>query len=161
MPYKSGVFLIYAGNRGFAMDFVLLTAFLSPFLPFLMKLGGKASEKVAEKFGEDAWNKAKAVWSKLHPSVETKEDLKVAAEQVASKPESEARKAVFQEELETLLKDNPDLAETIARILEENAPDGTPGNQIIQTVIGNQNQVLGQVTGGNILGNVQGDVTLN
>ncbi|MBW4472728.1 MAG: hypothetical protein KME27_23195 [Lyngbya sp. HA4199-MV5] len=143
------------------MDIVLLTAFLSPFLPFLIKLGGKASEKVAEKFGEDAWNKAKAVWSKLHPEVEAKEDMKVAAEQVAIKPESEARKAVFQEELETLLKDNPELAQAIAKILQEDAPDGTPGNQIIQTVTGNQNQVTGQVTGGNVLGNVQGNVTLN
>lgn len=78
------------------MDVALLTTFLSPFLPSLRKLGSKSSEKVAEKFGEDAWNKAKVAWSKLHPSVETREDLKVAAEQVASKPESEARKAVFQ-----------------------------------------------------------------
>ncbi|MGI0484341.1 hypothetical protein ACN4EK_02825 [Pantanalinema rosaneae CENA516] len=143
------------------MDVALLTAFLAPFLPFLMKLGSKASEKVAEKFGEDAWNKAKAVWSKLHPEIETKEDLKMAAEQVATKPDSKARKAVFQEELETLLKDNSDLATAIAQILQEDAPDGTSGNQIIQTVTGDQNQVLGQVTGGNVLGNVQGNVTLN
>ena len=143
------------------MDVALLTAFLSPFLPFLVKLGGKASEKVGEKFGEDAWNKAKAVWSKLDPKVEAKEDLKVAAEQVATKPESEARKAVFQEELGTLLKDNPNLAAAIAQILQEDAPDGTSGNQIIQTVTGDQNQVVGQVTGGNVLGNVQGSVTLN
>ncbi len=143
------------------MDIAVLSAFLVPFLPFLMKLGQKASEKAAENFGEDAWNKAKAVWSKLHPQLEAKEDMKVAAEQVATKPESEARKAVFKEELEILLKDNPDLAEAIAKILQENAPDGTPGNQIIQTVTGNQNQVIGQVTGGNVLGNVQGNVTLN
>lgn len=143
------------------MDIAILTAFLVPFLPFLMKLGQKASEKVAEKFGEDAWNKAKAVWAKLHPEVEAKEDMKVAAEQVATKPESEARKAVFQEELETLLKGNPDLAAAIAKILQEDAPDGTPGNQIIQSVTGNKNRLWGQVSGGNVLGDVQGNVTLN
>lgn len=143
------------------MDVALLTAFLSPFLPSLMKLGSKASEKVAEKFGEDAWNKAKVVWSKLHPEMEAKENLKIAAEQVAAKPESEGRKAFFQEELATLLKENPDLAQAIAKILQEDAPDGTPGNQIIQTVTGDQNLVVGQVTGGKILRDVNGNVTLN
>ncbi len=132
------------------MDVASLTVFLSPFLPFLIKLGGKASEKVAEKFGEDAWNKAKAVWSKLHPEVETKEDLKVAAEQVAAKPESEARKDVFQEELATLLKDKPELAAAIAKILQENDSNHKLSNQ--------SNQAIGQMSGGTAIGNVQGSV---
>lgn len=143
------------------MDAALLTAFLAPFLPFLIKFAEKASEKVGEKFGEDAWNKAKAVWSKLHPKVEAKEDLKLATEQVAAKPESNARKAVLQEELETLLKENPDLAVAITQILQEDAPDGTPGNQVIQTITGDQNRFTGQVTARNVLGDVQGNVTLN
>ena len=58
------------------MDIALLTKFLSPFLPFLMKLGEKASEKAAEKFGEDAWNKAKAIWAKLQFEVEAKADVR-------------------------------------------------------------------------------------
>jgi hypothetical protein len=142
------------------MDIAVLTAFLSPFLPFLIKLGEKAAETAAEKFGDDAWSKAKAIWSKLQPKVEAKEDAKVAAEQVAAKPESDARKAVLQEELETLLKENPDLTDAIAKIMQEDASDGTPGTQIIQNVAGNQNQAIGQVYGGNVLGNVQGNVTL-
>jgi hypothetical protein len=124
------------------MDVALLTAFLVPFLPFLMKFGEKASEKAGEKFGEGAWIKAMGIWSKLHPKLEVKDDARIAAEQVATKPESEARKAVFQEELDTLLKENSDLAKEIARILQEDVPDGTPGNQVIQNVISNQNQVF-------------------
>lgn len=54
-----------------------------------------------------------------------------------------------------------DLAAAIAKIWQEDAPEGTPGNQIIQTVTGNQNQVMGQVRSGNVLGNVQDDVMLN
>jgi transketolase len=142
------------------MDVITLTAFLSPFLPFLIKLGEKSAESAASKFGEDAWNKAKKVWRQLQPNVEAKQDAKVAAEQVAAKPESEARKAVFQEELETLLKEQPDLAKAIAQILNEDAPDGTSGTQIIQNVTGNQNQVIGQVFGGKVFGNVQGGVNL-
>ncbi len=132
------------------MDVASLTVFLSPFLPFFMKLGGKASEKVAEKFGEDAWNKAKAIWSKLHPAVETKKDLKAAVEQVAAKPESDDRKVVFQKELATLLKDNPELAAEIAKILQEDTSNSKPGNQ--------SNQTIGQFSGGTAIGNVQGSV---
>lgn len=55
--------------------------------------------------------------SKLEPAL--KGNAKIAAEQVAAKPESEACQAVFQEELETLLKENPDLAQAIAQIMAE------------------------------------------
>jgi hypothetical protein len=104
------------------MDIAVLTAFLAPFLPSLMKLGNKAAETAAGKFGEDAWNKAKAVWEKLYPKVEAKEEAKVAVQQVVAKPESEARQAVLREELETLLKENPDLAAAIAQVMESDSP---------------------------------------
>jgi hypothetical protein len=104
------------------MDIAVLTTFLAPFLPFLVKLGNKAAEAAAEKFGEDGWNKAKAVWEKLHPKVEAKEEAKLAVQQVVAKPESEARIAVLREELETLLKENPDLETAIAQIMESDSP---------------------------------------
>jgi len=53
------------------------------------------------------------------------------------------------------------LAEEIAQILATDAPDGTPGTQIIHHVTGNQNQVIGQVTGGKVFGSVQGNVTIS
>ena len=68
---------------------------------------------------------------------------------------------MLQEELESLLKENPDLAAVIAKIMEEDASDGTPSTQIVQHVTGNQNQVLGQVTGGKVFGNVAGNITFN
>lgn len=142
------------------MDVIALTAFLSPFLPFLIKFGEKSAETVGSKFGEEAWNTAKKIWDKLHPKIEAKDDAKIATEQLAAKPESEARKAVFQEELETLLKENPDLAEAIAQILQEK-PEATSGTQINQTTNNTKGQVIGQMTGGKAIGNidaVQGDV---
>jgi transketolase len=151
------------------MDPATLTAFLAPFLPALLNLGAKAAAGVATKAGEtagtklteNAFNKANAIWEKLFPKVEAKEDAKIAAEQVAAKPDSAARQAVLQEELESLLKENPDLAAAIAKIMEEDAPDGTSGTQIVQHVTGNQNQVIGQMTGGKVFGNVTGNITLN
>jgi hypothetical protein len=143
------------------MDITVLTALLSPCLPFLMKLGGKAAESASSKIGTDTWETAKKIWEKLHPKLETKNDARVAAEQVAAKPESEARKAVFQEELESLLKENPDLAKAIAQIMAESSPSGTYGLQINQMVTGNENQAIGQVTGGKVVGSVKGNVTIS
>jgi hypothetical protein len=147
------------------MDIAVLVAFLSPFLPHLLKLGGQAAETVtgvvSKEFGEAAWEKAQKIWQRLRPQVEAKDDLNVAASQVAAKPDSPARQAVFQEELAALLEENPDLRNAIAQIMQEDAADGTPSTQIIQTVTGDQNQVIGQMSGGTLFGNVTGNVTLN
>lgn len=112
------------------VDVIILTKFLSPFLPYLLKLGDKAASEAANKFGGEAWEKAKAIWSKLRPKVEAKEEAKVAVQQVAAKPESEARQLVLQEELETLLKHKPDLATVIAQIMESDAAAHSDGTDI-------------------------------
>ena len=150
------------------MNVVVLTRFLVPFLPYLVKLGKgageKATEVVAEKFGEAAWKKAQKVWEHLSPKVEEKEDLKMATERIAANPDSTTWQAVLQEGLEHLLNSNQDLAEAIAKILEDN-PEATPGTQINQNVDNTKGQVIGQMTGGKAIGNidfgsVQGDVNL-
>ena len=146
------------------MDIAVLTAFLSPFLPFLLKLGEKAAEKVTEtaagKFGEAAWGKAQTVWGKLSPKVGAKESAKEAVTDVAKNPEDEDLQAAFRVQLKKLLEQDEALAEDIATILQEDGLDGTPGVQIIQTVTGNRNQVIGQVTGGTVIRDVQGNVNL-
>jgi hypothetical protein len=126
-----------------------LTAFLSPILPYLLKLGDKSAESAAEKFGEDTWNKATTVWAKLRPNLSSKTDIKVAVEQVANKPDSEARQAVLKEELETLLRANPDLATEISEILQNNIPVNSNSVQITQNVKNTyMSQIIGQVNGG-------------
>jgi transketolase len=139
------------------MDVIALTGLLTPFLPFLIKFGENSAETAGKKFGEEAWNKAKKVWEKLHPKVEAKEDAKVAAEQLAAKPESKPRQAVFQEELETLLKENPDLAKAIAKIMDEGSPTAS-GTQITQTVENNEGLIIGQMTGGKAVGRIDGNI---
>ena len=146
------------------MDIKTLTSFLLPFIPYLLKLGNKAVEKttetVAEKFGENAWKKAQKIWSKLSPQLKQNSDFQDATDKVAAKPESDARQAVFHEELKELLEKNPDLAEVIFQIMNEDATDGTSGTKIIQSSIGNKNQVIGQVHGGKVVGNVEGNVNM-
>lgn len=147
------------------MDPATLTAFIAPFLPFLLKLGKtaaeKATESASEKFGEAAWQKAQSVWKALSPKVEAKEAANEAVTDVASNPEDEDSLAALRLQLKKLLVQDEHLAATIAKLLQDDAADGAPGLQIVQTVTGNQNQVIGQVTGGKVFGNVQGNVTFN
>lgn len=146
-----------------AMDIATLTAFISPFLPFLLKLGGKAAEKATEsaagKFGEASWSKAQAVWKKLSPKVEAKEAAKEAAIDVANAPEDEDLQVAFRVQLKKLLAQDEALVNAITQILQEDGPDGVSGTRIVQNVTGNRNQVIGQVTGGQVFGNVEGNVT--
>jgi hypothetical protein len=146
------------------MDIATLTAFLSPFLPFLLKLGGKAIDKSTEsaagKLGEAAFGKAQAVWGKLGPQVEAKEAAKEAAIDVAKNPEDGDLRVVLKVQLQKLLEQDEELGKAIDEIMREDAADGTAGERIVQNVTGNQNLVIGQVTGGNVIGNVDGDVSM-
>ena len=143
------------------MEPITLTAFLTPFLPFLLKLGDKAAETAAGKFGEDAWVKAKAVWEKLHPKVQAKEAAKEAITDLVDAPDDKDLQAALRVQLKKLLDSDAALAEAIDQILQADASDGTPGTQIVQRVTGNQNQVIGQVTGGKVFGNVTGNVKID
>jgi hypothetical protein len=146
------------------MEIVTLTAFLSPFLPSLLNLGGKAVIKATEsasgKFGEAAFAKAQAIWAKLSPKVEAKEAAKEAAIDVANSPEDKDSQAALRVQLKKLLEQDEELMKAIEQILKEDAPDETSGTQIMQNVTGNQNQVIGQVLGGKVIGNITGDVTM-
>ncbi|MEO1148849.1 MAG: hypothetical protein AAFY26_25065 [Cyanobacteria bacterium J06638_22] len=150
------------------MDPATLTAFLAPFLPTLMKFGGKLLDTAIKKSGETAGtqlteralNKASAVWEKLFPKVEAKEAAKEAAEDMAKAPDDADAQAALRLQLKKILEADPDLAAAIAQIMKEDAPDGTPGTQIVQHVTGNQNQVIGQVTGAKVIGSIKGNVNL-
>lgn len=142
------------------MDIALLVSFLTPCLPFLLKLGDKAAEKAAEKVGEDTWGKAKAIWAKLHPKVEIKEAAKEAAEDVAANPEDADSQAALRRQLTKILESDPALEAVIAQILEE-AETTTGNTQIKQAVNGNQNQVIGSMSGNaKAIGNVGGNATI-
>ncbi len=147
------------------MDVLVLTTFLAPCLPFLLeKVGAPALEGAATKLGEDTWEKAKAIWAKLRPKVESETAAKVAAEKLANKPDSPAWQEALQEELETIFRNDAALANSIADIFQ-GSQVASGGNQVQQTVKENRGQVIGQMFGGeakNIGGidSVQGDVNL-
>ena len=143
------------------MDPATLTAFIAPFLPFLLNLGKKAAETLTERgsqqFGDAAWQKAQRAWKLLSPKVEAKEAAKEVAVDVATNPEDEDSLAALRLQMRKILEKDESLATEIAQLLDADAPDGTPGMQIVQNVTGNKNQVIGQVSGGKVFGSIEGN----
>jgi hypothetical protein len=139
------------------MDIVAVTTLLSSFLPSLLKLGDKAVESVGSAVGKDGWETAKKIWEKIHPKVAENPPVLKAAKVVVEDPDDEDFKKVFQDKLQKLIEQNPDLIEAIAKILEESAPLA-PSVQINQTVANNEGQVIGQMTGGKAIGRIDGNI---
>ena len=146
------------------MEITALTAFLTPFLPFLLKLGKEATETAANsasnKFGEAAWQKAQVVWTALRPKIKARDNLEAVID-VAHNPEDEDYQAAFRVQLKKLLANDTALAEQLTKILQSDSLKNTPTTQIAQTVTGNQNQTIGQVSGGQFFGNVTGSVVIS
>ena len=97
----------------------ILTTFLSPFLPYLLKKGEQAADAAIERFGEAAWKRAQALWGKLRPKVEDKEAAREATEDVAAAPDDELARSALQLQLRKLVADDPDLAAELAELLED------------------------------------------
>lgn len=146
------------------MDHSALTAFISPFLPHLLNRGNNSADKIAETgaqtFGEATWAKAQAIWHQLHPKLEAKEAAREAATDVANHPEDRDLQIALRVQLKKLLEQDEALCNAISQILQADTPDIPPSTEIIQTVMGNRNQVIGQVSGGQVFGNITGNVTI-
>lgn len=101
------------------MDIEPLARFLTPCLPFLLKLDNKASEESVEKVGEDTRVKAQAIWAKLYPQVETREEARGAITDAATNPGYASSQVVLREQLAKILESDPKLATEISQMLEE------------------------------------------
>lgn len=111
------------------MDVAGLTAFLVPFLPFLLKAGEGAAEQASEQFGAETWSQANAIWSKLQPHVEAKAAAQEAVQDVAQNPEEDDLKIVLRVQLRKLLEQDPDLATAIAQMMPANLPSSPAAPQ--------------------------------
>ncbi len=102
----------------------ILTTFLAPFLPYLLKKGEQAADAAIQRFGEAAWKRAQALWGKLRPKVEDKEAAREATEDVAGAPDDELARSALQLQLRKLIADDPDLAGELAEMLEDSRRAG-------------------------------------
>ena len=101
------------------MNVVILTQFLAPFLPFLMNVGNKAAESAAEKFGENAWEKAKAIWDKLASKIEARESAKEAATDLSAAPDDKGLQTMLQVQLKKLLENDEKLTSELVQLMQE------------------------------------------
>ena len=96
-----------------------IVQFLSPFLPYLLKGGREAAKeaakKVGEMFSEDAWEKAKLLWSKLRDNKKIKEAAKVAS----NLPDDEDAHAALRLQLKLLLQNDDNLRRELAVVIEQ------------------------------------------
>jgi len=76
-----------------------LTAFLAPFLPYLVQAGVEAGQEAAKRLSshlaDDAWKQAQTLWGKLCPTVEARPAAQEAVEDVAADPQDEEAKVAL------------------------------------------------------------------
>jgi hypothetical protein len=98
------------------MEVAALTAFLAPFLPYLLQAGRTFAEEAAHDLGAGAWEHAKALWAKLAPKVSESPAAREAADDMASRPGDDRAKGALELQLEKLLAADPSLADEVARL---------------------------------------------
>ena len=129
----------------------LISSFLTPFLPHLLKLGEPVTEdagkKIGAKLGEETWNKAKQVWTKLSPKVVEKPLAQGAVAALAIDADDEDAKDALTKQIKKLLTTNPELADNLQQMLNNSAGTVQKVVSVTQTVTGNKNIVIGEASG--------------
>ncbi len=123
-----------------------LTAFLAPFLPYLLKAGEKAAEEAGKKLGEAAWERARALWEKLRPKVEARPAAQEAVQDLAAAPDDPDAQATLRQQLKKLLAEDPALAEEIARLWGEAQAAG-----VTVTAAGERSVAIGGDVSGSVI----------
>ncbi len=115
---------------------------IAPFMPFLIGLGQagakKLAEMTAEAGGKAAWDKAKALWTKINAYFGNDPEVQSAAKLLAAKPEDETRQTMLATVLGDALKDKPELAQEIFDLLG--------GQKVVQEVIAERSSWVENVT---------------
>lgn len=139
------------------MDVAQLTQFLLPCLPALLQSHGVTpAYSPNNKIDPGTWTQARQIWAKLQPSIEAKETAKEAVLDVVQNPQDADLQAAMRVQLKKILEQDPALADAIAAIFQTGARASSSAVHITQRVYGNHNQVIGQVSGGTIIGSMSG-----
>jgi CHAT domain len=136
------------------MEITTLTASIAPFLPFLLNLDDKTPESAA-------FSKAQAIWEILGSKVADKATTQESAIDLAKNPNDKDLQATLRVQLKKLLDQDAELSKAIQQILQDTTPAKTSGTRIEQNVTGNNNQVIGHLSGGHVFGNINGNVVIN
>jgi hypothetical protein len=126
-----------------------VSAYLLPFLPFLWDTGkgavDQATQGALQKFGADAWDKAKSLWHPLKTKVESRPALQEAVIDVVAEPIDEDLQAVLRTQLKKLFQEDPTFAQEMAELFAKVNVGGAnaSGNRSVA--------IKGNVSGSNIV----------
>lgn len=134
------------------MDVSLLSAFLAPFLPVLVRAGQELGEQAAGALTSEGFGFAKRIWARLRPSLEEKPAAQEAAADVAAAVDDQRALGALELQLEKLLAADAQLADDIEHLWAEAGKAGVVasgegavaigGNVTSSTVItGDQNTI--------------------
>jgi hypothetical protein len=104
------------------MEVAALTAFLAPFVPYLVKGGEKLATEVGQTLGREGLEHAKRLWAKLRAGVEDDASATAAAEKVAERPQDTRAQGALELALEDLLAADPALAHDVAELWSQVPP---------------------------------------
>lgn len=132
-----------------------LTAFLAPFLPYLLKAGGMAADKAADGLAGEAGRWAEALWVKLLPSVGARPAAGEAASDVAANPNDRLARSALELQFHKILADNAQLRQEVARRLEDATRAGIVGNVVVGGDVAADHGSIG------VIGTVGGDLRVS
>lgn len=98
------------------IDLTQLTAFLAPFLGFLLPAAKSFADASLDQAGRHAAQHAEALWERLWPKVSGRAAAEEAANDVALKPNDSRALASLELQLEKILLENPDIAREIEEL---------------------------------------------
>jgi len=98
------------------MDVGSLITFLAPCLGFLLDTGRAATERAADKLGDEIWDHARRLWARLGPAVEARPAAAEAACDLAAQPDDDGARAVLAWQLEKAIGADPSLARDLRRL---------------------------------------------
>ncbi len=117
-------------------------ATLAPYLPYVIKAGKAAGEKIAEGIGkaggEAAWEKAGAIWDKIKGHFSEKPELEHAAGLVAMQPDDPTYQKVLAKTLASYLETRTDLRQDLLDLLG--------GEKAVQKVLADKGSWVEDVT---------------
>jgi hypothetical protein len=104
----------------------IVTSFLAPAVPYMLKGRDQAWGEASKKMGADAWDLSKAIWRKLLDSFISKSDgeqskvylLKTVTD-LSNNPSDEDAQAAFRFQLKKIFKDDPELCSEVAKVIDD------------------------------------------
>jgi hypothetical protein len=105
------------------VDPVSLTAFLAPFMPYLLQSAASAAEEAGRAFGRDGWAAAQKLWGKLRGRFEDEPGTPDAASKaLADDPDDELARNAVAFKLREALAADPELRKELEALWAETEP---------------------------------------